>query len=592
MRELGWRASLPVVALLAAQVGLYVWMAPRGFDFTDESYYVLNYLYWRDLLGTVTFFGAYFEWPFRLLGESIPAIRLFSLLLLLASGAYFALESLVQFTRHERVPEGTRWIFAMVGMAASLFYFGPLTTVRAPSYNLIALCSMLVATGAMLRVLVPGTSIAHTRLAAFTYGLAVGACGLGKASTAVVLVAVHGLFFVLANRDWRLRHLADLLAFSLSGVGLNVIVLQFAHPQWLEALKEGVRLLNMDGSHSLLGSLNAFRWEVQAAAPVMLASALGAGVAVAMVAGWLGPFRRAALSTLAVILIGGCVLGLIVGPNRWWLPWMSLAVLLIWIVEGSTRRPFRWERSDLADVALMVLLLALPVVFSVGTNNSILEHSQIAAAFPVAALLLRLLRLARLDILARPAFVACMAMLCVPTLVVQVRAATDVHYTHRQLSALGQQALPIRIGAADNELLVDAATQETIGSVIGAARRAGLGPGQAILDFTGDGPGLIYALEGRPVGVAWLPGGYPGSDAIAARVIERLPAQALQNAWVLGSDDNPRAIKDWQQSLVARLGPGTHELVATATIRAPYRWGREAPERHSVKFFRPRAFSG
>jgi hypothetical protein len=90
--------------------------------------------------------------------------------------------------------------------------------------------------------------------------------------------------------------------------------------------------------------------------------------------------------------------------------------------------------------------------------------------------------------------------------------------------------------------------------------------------------------------VAWLPGGYPGSDAIAARVIERLPAQTLQNAWVLGSDDNPRAIKDWQQSLVARMGPGTHELVATATIRAPYRWGREAPEKHSVKFFRPRTF--
>ena len=48
-------------------------MAPRGFDFTDESYYLLNYLYWRDLTATVSFFGAYFELPFRMLGKAYRA---------------------------------------------------------------------------------------------------------------------------------------------------------------------------------------------------------------------------------------------------------------------------------------------------------------------------------------------------------------------------------------------------------------------------------------------------------------------------------------------------------------------------------------
>ena len=588
MSEWGWRASLAVVALLAAQVGLYVWMAPRGFDFTDESYYVLNYLYWRDLIGTVTFFGAYFEWPFRLLGQSVTSIRIFSLLLLLASSAFFALEALGYSTRHERVTKGTRWVFAMVAMAASLFYFGHLATVRAPSYNLLALCSMLVATGAMLRALEPRISIANTRLAMFVYGLAIGACGLGKASTGVMLVVFHGLFFVLTNRDWRLRRLLELFVLSLFGVGLNVIVLHFTHPHWLEALKEGVKLLSMDGSHSMLVSVNAFRWEVQAAAPVMLSSALGAGAAIAMIVAWLGPFRRAALSALVVIVVGVCVLGLISGPIRWWLPWLTLGVLLLLIVEGLNRRPFRLMRADLADIALMVLLLALPVAFSFGTNNSILEHSQRAAVFPIVALLLRLQRLARLGILATPAMIACMAALCVPTLVTQLRAATDVHYTYRQLSALGEQAIPISVGAANNELLVDAATYESLGSLASAARAVGLVPGQTILDFTGDGPGLVYALEGRPAGLAWLPGGYPGSQAIAARIIERLPLHALQSAWLLSSDNNPRAIKDWQQTLTARLGPGTHELVATIKIPARYRWGREAPDSLSVKIFRPR----
>jgi len=590
MDDLGWRASLPVFALLVVQVGLYVWMAPRGFDFTDESYYFLNYLYWRDLIGTVTFFGAYFEWPFRLLGQNVPSIRVVSLSLLLASSAFFALETLDYFSRREGLTKSTRCVVAGVAMATSLFYFGPLATNRAPSYNLLALCSMLVATGALLRVLQPRASSAGTGAAMIVYGLAVGAVGLGKASSGAMLVAVHALFFVAVNRDWRSRHLLAFLMLSLAGVSLNVIVLEFTHPHWLEVLKEGITLANMDGSHDLLGSLNAFRWEVQAAAPAMLASALGAGVTVAAIAMWLGPFRRAALSALVIILVGGCVLGLIVGPIRWWLPWTSLGVLLLWIVDGATRRPFRWVRADMADIALMVLLLALPVAFSFGTNNSLLEHSQRAAVFPVVALLLRLLRLSRLGILARPAMIACMAALCVPTLVTQLRAATDVHYTYRLLSALGKQAIPISFGAANNELLVDASTHEALGSLIGTARSVGLAPGQAILDFTGDGPGLIYALEGRPVGLAWLPGGYPGSRAIAARIIEKLPLQALQDAWLLSSDNNPRAISDWQQLLIARLGPGTHELVATLYVRPTYRWGREAPERLSVKIFRPRAF--
>jgi hypothetical protein len=588
LSELGSRAALALFVLLLAQVGLYVWMAPRGFDFTDESYYFLNYLYWRDLIGTMSFFGAYFEWPFRMLGQSVPAIRIFSLLLLLASSAFFTREVLRYVSRRDGSTSGTPWAFVVAGMAASLFYFGPpLSTLRAPSYNLLALGSMLVATGLLLRVLEQSSQVANARLTMFCYGLAIGACGLGKASSGVMLVLLHALFFVLANRDWRLRHLIEFLALSLAGVSLNFVVLQLAHPQWLEELREGVALVSMDGSHNLLGSVNSFRWKIQALAPIFLAWAVGSAVIVALWVRWTVRFRRTALSALVVVLVGGSVLGLIWGPKHWWLPLLGLAVLLLWSVEGFSRKPFRLVRGDLTNFALMALLLALPVAFSFGTGMPLLEHSQMAAVFAITALLLRLLRLARLGILAPPALVVCLAALCLPTLVTQLRAATDVHYTYRQLSALGEQAKPVRLGAANNTLLVDAATRETLESVIGAARAAGLTPGRAILDFTGDGPGLIYALGGRPLGTAWLLGGYPGSQTIAAHVVEKLPVQALRNAWLLSSDNKPRAIKGWQQSLNARLGPDAHELVATVHIRAPYRWGENAPDSLSVQIWKP-----
>jgi len=276
------------------------------------------------------------------------------------------------------------------------------------------------------------------------------------------------------------------------------------------------------------------------------------------------------------------------GLTRLWLPLIGLAVLLLWSVEGLRRKPVRRTKGDGTDFGLMCLLFALPVAFSFGTNMPVLEHSQKAAVFVVVALCIRLHRLSRLELLVTPAIVACLTALCVPTLVIQLKAALDVDFTYRQLSPLGEQTMPVRVGAANTTLLVDATTRQTLQSVIGAARAAGLAPGQMILDFTGDGPGLIYALGGRPLGLAWLLGGYPNSHAWAARLVAQLSPQALQSAWLLTSDDNPRAISGWQQLLSARVGAGTHELVATVPIHAPYRWGINAPESIAVQLWKPR----
>lgn len=583
-----YQSALILLALLfSMQVGLYVWMAPRGFDFTDESYYFLNYLYWSKLIGTSSFFGAYFGLPFRMLGESIPAVRIFSLLLLLASSAFFTRECFGHASRRDRYTSKTPWAFVVVGMAASLFYFGYLSTLRAPSYNLLALCSMLVATGLLFRILEERALFINVRLTIFIYGLAIGACGLGKATSGLLLVFVHVIFFAFTNRNWRTSHLIELVAFSLAGVGLNVVVLQLADPDWFKALIEGVKFSALDGTHNLTSTFNSLRWEIKRLVLGYLPWALGVAIVFSLLVRWLAPLMSIAVSALAVVLVTSCVIGLIWGPALVWMPLIGLTVLLLWSIEALGRKPFCIAWSDFRDMALMALLFVLPVAFSFGTNMPLLTHSQLAAVFPITAVLLQLNRLVRCGILAPPALIVCLAVLCVPTLVIQVRAASDVQYTYRQLSSLGAQALPVRLGAADNTLLVDATTRETLQSVIVAARGVGLTTGQAIMDFTGDGPGLIYALGAQPLGLAWLSGGYAGSQAIAAEVVNHLTAKELQNAWLLTSVNNPRAINNWKELLDTRLGPSHHELVSTVTYRAPYHWGIDAPDNISVQFWRP-----
>lgn len=586
--NLGWRTSLLVLALLFVQVSLFAWMAPRGFDFTDEAFYFLSYLHWRDFSGSISFFGAYLEWPFLMLGQSVAGMRIFSLALLLACSALFAREALAYWARRDGAEKNTPWAFVVVGMTASLFYFSHLSTLRAPSYNLLALCSMLVATGLLLRLLERTTPLAHARTTIFFYGLAIGVCGLSKATSGVLLVVGHALFFALANRDWRLSYLMKFLAFSMAGVFMNIVFLQWAHPQWLDILFKGAAAQGMSGSHSL-PNLAASLWRnIREMLPQLVPLVIVVEGVVALLIRWIGATNHTSISALVSAILGGCALGLIWGSPHWWLPLLGLVVLLLWSIEVFCRKEKKSKRDGVTAFALMALLIAMPIAYSFGTNMSVLDHSQMAAVFPVTAISLQLIRLARLGVLRQPALIVCLTALCLPTLAIQVRAATDVDHTYRQLSALSEQTMPIQLGPVDTTLLVDAETHKSLNSVIGAARAAGFVTGIAILDFTGDGPGLVYALGGRPLGKAWLLGGLPGSSAVAASMIKMLPEEELRSAWLLSSVNNPRAIKGWPQMLEARIGPDAHELVASVTIRAPYSWGDDAPDRLTVHIWKPR----
>lgn len=588
------RTVLPVLLVLLAQIGLYVWMAPRGFEFTDEAFYLLNFLHWRELTATVSFFGAYFDLPFRMLGQSVPAIRIFSLVLLLASSAFLTRETLRYFDRNNGDASGasiSSYEFVAAGMAGSLIYFGYLSTLRAPSYNLIAVCSMTVATGLLLRLLDMSATLTKQRVAMFCYGLVVGACGLGKPTSGVLLVLLHTVFFVLANRDWRPRRLLEVTALSFLGVALNFGLLLWVHPGFVSALREGVTMVNITDGRSMLSLANWLRTDTQALAEKYLLWVAATWVVFGLLVRWIGPKRHAAIAIIVIAVVGGCAAGLIWGQTRLWLPTLAVGVSLLWGVEAFGRRPFRLTRIDLADFGLVALLFLLPLAFSFGTNMDVLAHSQKAAVFVIVALCLQLHRLAHRGLLVKPALVVCLMALGVPSFVIQLRALQDVNYTYRQLSALGNQTTAVQVGAARRTILVDTTTRQTLESVITAAREAGFAPGQLVLDFTGDGPGLVYALGARPLGTAWLVGGYRGSQATAARLVSLLPADALRDAWLLTSDKNHRAIRNWQSLLDARLGVGAHERVANVIIQAPYRSGSPPPKYIDVQLWKPRVAS-
>jgi hypothetical protein len=587
------RWALPALIILLIQVALYVWMAPRGFEFTDESYYYHNFLHWREFTGTVTFFGAYFEWPFRAMGMSIAGSRILTLLLVLASGAVlmhqvlrFSLSKLAGGAGDDgNIPHV--WWYLVAPMASAMMYFGYLSTLRAPSYNLLSLCSMALSTACLLHTLEQQARGRSSLAAPLLYGVALGACFLSKATTSLVLVLGHTLFFVAVNRSWAWKRLLEIFFLVVAGFAVNFVVLTVQFPGWLPSLREGIEIMRMRGGYGALELLNRVRWDIQHALISGGAWLLLFGVLFAVVRRKLGADSRGAISLLSLVLVGASM-AVVTGERdtRLWLFAMAATSLGLWSLE-LLGRPGRTARNDRTELALMALLLFLPVAFSFGTNMSVLTHSAIAAVFAYCAVYLRLYRLWHQGMLTHSALAASVSLLCVPALAAQVLALTDVGYTYRQLSPLGEQHVPVALGTPATVLRVDPRTEKSLKDISAMVQTAGFKPGQDVLDFTGDGPGFIYAVGAKPLGSPWMIGGYSGSGATASRIIEKVNAASIRGAWLLTSTNNPLRLMDWESRLARLVGPNSHKMVASIDIANPYRWNNDAPETVNLQLWKP-----
>lgn len=583
-RRQGLLLALPALAMLGLQVGLFIWMAPRGIDFTDESYYLLSYLHWREITATATFFGAYFEWPFRLLGQSVGAIRVFGMGMLLCAGAFFTW-SVMAFKRDQHGHSNPDLAFVIVGMVSTLFYYSYVTTLRAPSYNLLVLFCMLVATGLLLCVLEGRVSHRQQYVAMTAYGLVLGACALAKATSAVAMLVCHGVFFAVFNQQ---RRALEWGALALSGAALNFILLEVLQPRWFQVLRDGVTITTtLDGRYTSIQFAPLLDAIVRGAARLLPILVFAALMFFFAARGW-GRSHRAVRSLLVVLLVAGLMLTVQFQgyAKAWWLL-ILFGTTLLWLAERLWCDLALRTKKAPSALGLSILMFALPVAYSIGTNGSLPAHSQMAAVFGVMAILLPLRILSERALIHRSALAASLALLCLPTGVSQLRSLTDPDFTYRLRHGLIDQRFSLGLGAAGDSLLVDAVTHDAVAAFVRAMHDAGYVEGEPILDVTGDGPGLVYALGGRPVGVPWLIGGYLGSERVMALVLGRVPVTTLQRAWVVSADDNPRALQSWAPILQELAGGPSRALAGTAPYRAQYRWDGRPAEPLTLSLWRP-----
>jgi hypothetical protein len=185
----------------------------RGFDLSDESFYILQMHWWDSFLGGLSLFGAYLSRPYALLGEDILQIRFFGAFILWIAGYAFGISLYKVFFRDSEINRNRGYAPVVIAFMTFTFYwtFGIFT----PNYNLLVLTALLVTTSQVLI----GQGSGWRWFNYLIYALILGALVFIKVSSAIAAILLHLTFICLQKEG--VRYALFIIGVSLFGILLN-----------------------------------------------------------------------------------------------------------------------------------------------------------------------------------------------------------------------------------------------------------------------------------------------------------------------------------------------------------------------------------
>lgn len=538
-------------------VGWVLYACGSGIDFTDEGYY-LNWIAHPELYAVShTQFGFLFNPLYHLLGEDLVLLRQANVLIFIGvSWAFFSI-LLLGRARPTGIRSAQPWVgLAFVLSVSSLVIF--YIWLPTPNYNTLALQGLLL--GGCGWGLVQIDSRRAVAWGFFLLGIGAWLTFMAKPTTAFIA----GLLFftsLAARRQlaWRPVAIAIITAGLLLLVSAWLIdssVLKFAERmrgaaadmekmQGKYTLREILRFDNFNLTHREItilwvGAVFVFlggflarstRRPLQITADCLTLVTL---IAFLSTVGFYFFCRPSLLN-----LFGFELTPLFSYSSAW--DWMNnfpfagvqllawpLGALLVFLI-GLRQRP------NLSAIVAALCFLALPYAYVFGTNGNYWSAMGGAAVFWCAGGLI-LLWPEPPGPIRWPQFLPFTSAILAGTVII-LALATEAPY--RQAQPLRKNQISVQISGRGS-LRVPAGTAAYINEVARILEQNGFQPGDPVIDLTGHYPTLLHLIGASPIGLAWLPGGYGGSEAVTQSGLDRVPREDLRRAWVLSEPEGLR----------------------------------------------------
>jgi hypothetical protein len=546
-----------LLMLMNAALALTPWIlvllsANRGFDRTDEAFYLLSIAHPEDVMVTFSMFGAALNPLFKLVGGNSAALRVLGAFILWMVSVYAAWLTLTKLEFQAGMGAGRMRLNLLltlfVSSGASLYYFLWLLT---PSYNWLALVGLIVFWGGFVLWIKSERRTWSARMGTALFAFAAALVFWAKPTSAALIVLYPLGALALERRHWRRLLDGQSLLGGAAGfaAGMSLPLLSGFSPQAVIT----VLSLGVEHQNVLKPSVYAMPLMVLQQALHQTAQLFTENVFIRdHFWVWLTPLIGFALLSrlksntalyqrrVGILLVGGLSAALVTAAvvlsdeaGRWALT-VPLLIALYMIAGNQAQRRLsisRGANDSQQNLLWLIPILGLVFIFVFGTTNPYAMQAGMSAFFPMlaAALLLRSASAGAVNHLLMHA--------ALPIILLSVIWLTAISSLtpYRQNVSVWQMDYPVQVDQT-NTLVVSQEMGRYIHVLQTAASEAGFQPETPLIDLTGSSPGAAYVLRGRAYVFPWLLGDYPGSDLAAVFILSRWHPQDLAAAWVLTAD--------------------------------------------------------
>ena len=514
-----------------------------GFEFTDESFYLVWIANPSMYRLSVTQFGFIYHPLYQLLDGNIASVRQVNICITFALTWVLANTVIGPVFRRDPMAKLTRPVAsAAVATSALVTLVFAGSWLATPGYNSLAFQALLVA--AIGLVLAEQHVDARSLTGWFLIGIGGWLAFMAKPTTAGALAFLVCMYLPLAAK-FSLRLLAIPAVTAIGLVVVTALAIDGSVISFVDRLRGGLALagtLQVDNGTNSLFRIDSFSLGDNGRLFVFLCTALFlfAFATVKSRTQALANSGSAASITFALVSVTMLL---------FWVPgilkfgrFQSLvlcavpfAVVLVasstLVVAGGVHVPRR-------QIALGLLFLVIPYAYAFGTGNNYWVLAANAGVFWVLASLMLIRH-------AGPGYTESGILLRVgiaTQLVTVMLLQAGIETPYRQPQPLRNNDYPLEVGRPGSKLLLSSSFGQYLARAIAVARESGFQSGTPMIDLSGLSPGILYGINASNVGQPWTIGGYPGSDKFAAESLKGVPCSVLSSAWLLAEPNGPGKI--------------------------------------------------
>jgi len=225
------------------------------------------------------------------------------------------------------------------------------------------------------------------------------------------------------------------------------------------------------------------------------------------------------------------------GTDIIYLVFLSIIFLIFKILFVENYKKSVNFKKDIIINFLLIFLI--PLFMRFGTNNELIYASYIGAYFYFLIVLsIYFLIFKKENIIFRYLVIIVFILLLIYECnIIQkqpYRLITELRYQNEKVELLGKRSI----------LYVDRVNKKWIENLKYYAYLNGWKDGSYILDLTGGTPGAVVVLNGKSPENRWLLGGYPGSDQFVYEILTNMDKNILYNSWILIAPNGTIKISD------------------------------------------------